>query len=144
MSTMRLVDRRMKALWLRWSVALGLVLVCSCESPKEPLPAGAIALDPPPIYRVWWTEVEACSGITSDVDAISWYYVPNTGVFPVGSDPNVDGYRQPYHHSITLAGFNVNDALLVRHEELHAILHNVGHPTEYFVQKCGSIVATPQ
>ena len=139
-----MVDRLVKGLWRTWSaIAVGLIVLCSCESPTEPLPAGAVALDPPPIYRSWWNEVEACSGIASDFDAISWYYVPDATVFRIGSNPYVDGYWQPYHSSITLAGLKLNNALLVRHEALHAILHTVDHPPEYFVQKCGSIVAPP-
>jgi hypothetical protein len=120
----------------------GFAALWGCNSSTEPLPAGAALLDPAPdSYRTWWQEVEACSGRTGNFDAISWYYVPNVGVFPVGTNPNVDGYWQPYHHSITLAGFKIYDALLVRHEALHAILNTVDHPAEYFVQKCGSIVA---
>lgn len=125
------------------SAVVAVVFFWGCRSPTEPLPVGAVPLDPPPIYRSWWQEVEACSGRSSNFDAISWYYVPNVGVFSVDSDPNVDGYWQPYHHSITLAGFKVNDALLVRHEELHAILQTMDHPPEYFLQRCGSIVAPP-
>jgi len=114
----------------------------NCHSPTEPLPGGAVPLSPPPAsYRTWWQEVEACSGRIGNFEAISWYYVPNVGVFTAGTNPNVDGYWQPYHHSITLAGFKVNDAYLVRHEELHAILQTADHPAEYFVNKCGSIVA---
>ena len=119
-----------------------LVVISNCSSPTEPLPNGAVPLDPVPTsYRSWWQEVEACSGRTGNFDAISWYYVPNVGTFEVGSDPNVDGYWQPYHHSITLGGFHVYDAALVRHEALHAILHTTDHPPQYFVQQCGSIVA---
>lgn len=122
--------------------ALSASVTTDCRSPTEPLPSGAVPLDPPPdIYRTWWQEVEACSGRTGDFDAISWYYVPNVGAFRVGSDSNVAGYWQPYHHSITIAGFGMNDAMLIRHEELHAILQTTEHSAEYFVQKCGSIIA---
>ena len=126
-------------MWRR--VALCLVVMLSCESPTEPLPAGAVKLVPPPIYRTWWNQVEACAGRNSDFEAVSWYQVPGSTVFRAGSTPNLDGYWQPYHSSITLAGLKLNDSLLVRHEELHAILHRVDHPAEFFVQKCGPLVA---
>lgn len=130
-----------------WTIYLGAVFgvagLWTCDSPTEPLPAGAIPLNAPTNYRTWWQEVEACSGRTGNFDAISWYFIPNVGVFTVGSNPNLTGYWQPYHHSITLAGFKVNVPDLVRHEELHAILRTVDHPAEYFVQKCGSIVSPP-
>lgn len=122
--------------------ALGISVVLSCDSLTEPIPQGAVALTPPPdSYRGWWQEVEACSGKSASFDAISWYHVPNVGTFSVNGDPNFVGYWQPYHHSITLAGFRIYDADLVRHEALHAILNTVGHPPEYFVTKCGSIVS---
>jgi hypothetical protein len=78
--------------------------------------------------------------MNSDFDAISWYYVPEATVFQAGSTPNTDGYWQPYHSSITLAGLKLNDSLLVRHEELHAILHTTEHPPEYFAQRCAGLV----
>jgi len=125
-----------------WNVvALCLLFVWGCELPTEPLPAGAVALTPPSIYRSWWTEVEACAGRNSNFDAISWYSVPGATAFRAGSTPNVEGYWQPYQSSITLAGRRLDDSLLGRHEELHAILHTVDHPAEYFVQKCGNLVA---
>lgn len=135
-------DRAVRPFWtICCAAAVGLAAVSSCYLPDEPLPSGSIAFFPPAIYRTWWNEVEACSGVTGNFDAIVWYDVPDASVFRVGSDSNIEGYWQPYHHSITLAGLRVNDPFLVRHEELHAILHTVDHPAQYFVQKCGSMVA---
>jgi hypothetical protein len=122
---------------------LGLAALSSCDLPTEPLPGGAVRLDPPASYQSWWHEVEVCSEKTGDFSAIAWYYIPNVSWFTVGSDPNVLGYWQPYHHSITLAGLQINDAYLVRHEALHAILNTVDHPPEYFEQKCASAVLGP-
>ena len=86
--------------------------------------------------------MEVCSGRTGDFDAISWYYVPNALVFTGGSKPNVIGYWQPYHDSITLAGLSMNEAYLVRHEALHAILRTPDHPPQYYVEKCGTLLST--
>jgi hypothetical protein len=126
---------------------LGLAALSSCDlstEPAEPLPDGVVRLDPlPASYQTWWHEVEECSGKTGDFSAIAWYYIPNVHWFTVGSDPNVLGYWQPYRHSITLAGLHINDAYLVRHEALHAILHTIDHPPEYFEQKCASAVVGP-
>ena len=122
-------------------VGIAFAVVVSCESPTEPLPEGAIAFTAPPAYEVWWHQVEACAGRSSDFHAIAWYEVPGGTVFTVGSDSRIEGYWQPYHSSITLAGMRLNDSLLVRHEELHAILHTIDHPPEYFADKCGTLVA---
>ena len=113
----------------------------ACGSSTDPLPADAVPLSPPAIYETWWHEVEQCSGKTGDFAAISWYYVPGQGSFAVGSNPDVAGVWQPSHHSITLAQFVWENASVVRHEELHAILQRADHPPEYFQDKCGSIVA---
>lgn len=112
-----------------------------CSSPTESLPSGAVPLDPPAIYATWWGEVEQCSGKTGEFAAISWYYIPGQGDFSVGSNPDIVGYWQPSHHSITLAQSVWENAEVVRHEELHAILQRGDHPPEYFVQKCGNLVA---
>lgn len=108
---------------------------------SEPLPAGALPMVRPEILLLWWHEVEQCSGKTGDFTAISWYWVPGIGGFPFGSDPNVVGLWQEQHNSITLAQFVRENPLVVRHEELHAILRRNDHPPEYFVEKCGDLVS---
>lgn len=121
---------------------VALVFVAAgCGSSTDPLPARAEPMDALAIFETWWHEVEQCSGKTGDFAAISWYYVPGTGSFAVGSDPEVVGLWQASNHSITLAQFVREYAPVVRHEELHAILQRAGHPPEYFQDKCGSIVA---
>jgi hypothetical protein len=125
---------------IAFSVAL-VFAAARCSSPTDSLPSGAVPLNPPAIYETWWHEVEQCSGKTGDFAAISWYYVPGQGDFTVGSNPDIVGVWQASHHSITLAQSVWENAEVVRHEELHAILQRGDHPAEYFVQKCGSIVA---
>src|SRR5207249_5255291 len=39
-------------------------------------PAGAVPLTPPAAYRVWWTEIERCAGLSGDFDRVEWYQVP--------------------------------------------------------------------
>ena len=112
-----------------------------CSSPTESLPSGAVPLNPPAIYETWWHEVEQCSGRTGDFAAVSWYYVPGLGAFGAGSDQGLAGLWQPQHNSITVAQFAIEDSSVVTHEELHAILQRTDHPAEYFVQRCGNLVA---
>jgi hypothetical protein len=119
------------------------LLISACKSTTEPLPNGARPFAPPQTYQTWWQEVESCSGIAGNFGDVSWYYVPDVNVFTVGANPNVAGYWQPYHHSVTLAGSKIDDPDLVRHEMLHALLKLAGHPVEYFDQRCGSIVTSP-
>jgi hypothetical protein len=118
-----------------------LLLAGACSSATDPLPAGAVPLVPREIYELWWHEVEQCSGKTADFTAIAWYYVPGAGGFTVGSNPDIVAVWQSQHHSISLAEYVRDNADVVRHEELHAILNRSDHPAEYFVQKCGSLVS---
>ena len=37
-----------------------MVLAGACSSATDPLPRGALPLDPPAIYTTWWEEVEGC------------------------------------------------------------------------------------
>ena len=36
-------------------------------------PPGATVLTPPPVFTRWWAMTEACSGITRDMSAVTWY-----------------------------------------------------------------------
>jgi len=98
-------------------------------------------MSPPAIYETWWHEVEQCSGKTGDFAAVSWYYVPGSAGFPSESGADVVGVWQPSRNAITLAEFARENSFVVAHEELHAILQTTDHPVEYFVQKCGNVVA---
>ena len=129
-----------KASRIGFTLALALATT-HCSSPTESLPSGALPLNHPAIYQTWWHEVEQCSGKTADFAAVSWCYVPGLGVFGSGSDQGLAGLWQPQHNSITLAQFAVEDSSVVTHEELHAILQRTDHPPEYFVQRCGNLVA---
>jgi hypothetical protein len=135
--------------WRIWvGASLTLAALSSCDRSTAPLPAAlvddAVSLEPTPAnYQIWWHEVEACSGKLGNFNAIAWYYVPNVNWFTMGAAPTVLGFWQPSRHSITLAGLQINNAYLVRHEALHVILNTVDHPPEYFHQKCASAVVGP-
>ena len=122
------------------SALMALVLAGACSSATDPLPRGALPLDPPAIYATWWEEVEGCAGKTADFAAVSWYYVPGEGGFSAGSKPDVVGVWRPAGNSITLAQYVVDNGLVVRHEMLHAILQRTDHPAEYFVDRCAVLV----
>jgi len=120
---------------------LFLAMGCGSATDLPPLPDRAVPMGAPPIYETWWHEVELCSGKTGDFAAVSWYYVPGPAGFTSGSGADLAGVWQPSRNAITLAEYAREDSLVVTHEELHAILHRTDHPAEYFVQKCGNLVA---
>jgi len=67
-----------------------------------PLPAGTVRLTtPPPVYTRWWAMVEACSGITRPLAAVTWYVAPGLTV-PDGA-LDVTGYWSPARNRIVVA-----------------------------------------
>ncbi len=81
-----------------------------------------------------------CSGKTRDFDAVTWYQIPGQNNFELERGFLVEGVYNPSRNSITLAGSLRSDARLVRHEQLHALLVETGHPKEYFTDRCGQLV----
>ena len=119
-----------------------LLLACAlaaCESITSPdFPSTAIRFTPPSIYREWWSMTEACSGRTGSFDAISWYMVPNSDVLP-GTDFSGEWYSSG--RIVIAAGDDqISAGNLVRHEMLHALVPQGGHPRDLFVGRCGGIV----
>ncbi len=104
------------------------------------LPAGSMTFAAPTIYRTWWQMVEACSGVQSDLAAVSWYEVPNTTTIPLEGTSGVGGYWSDASDEIVLASAVVLDGGLVRHEMLHALLRVGTHPRSECRQKGGGTV----
>ena len=112
----------------------------SCGGITEPaFPAGAIPMQPPRVYAMWWQLTQACSGVTGDFARVRWYEVPNTSQIVVNGTP-VQGYWWPDENRIVVAGSQVLQGQLVRHEMLHALTGSA-HSHEYFIDKCGGVVA---
>lgn len=91
-------------------------------------------------YAAWWQAVEACSGRTAPLGEITWYRAGAETIPDVGESYNGLTYQGDVP-LVVIAGSHVNDGVVVRHEMLHVLLHRNGHPGEYFVKRCGGIVA---
>jgi hypothetical protein len=126
--------------------AFALVLGVGCHETTRfadpDLPDGSVPLNPvPSIYAVWWKETERCSGVTGDPSAIRWFQLPGAHYF------YLDGvaYDGTWWETrwILIAGGDLNDGALVRHEMLHDLLRQTGHPAEYFKVKCAGVVSPP-
>ena len=119
-----------------------LFLLGACGEPTAPAyPAAARPLAHRPIqYATWWSMTEACSGLQGNLDAVSWYAVPEDTLGGFALDGSeYDGYWVRAGDRIYLASNAVNRGSVVRHEMLHALLQNGGHPVEYFVTRCGAL-----
>jgi len=91
---------------------------------------------PPAQYAFWWAMTAQCSGLSADMSTIQWYVVPSAGDL----GPDVDGLYYPKTHRIVLLADSVSSGQLVRHEMLHALGAEPGHPAKYFQDGCGGVV----
>ena len=110
------------------------ILLCLCLVACSDLtaPTDVEPFEPPPIYTVWWHELETCTGHTADMGRITWFKTPG------GFDPG-DG---DYHHGIWTPPHNIYlDAnlmdveWLVKHEMLHDLVDGAKHDHPMF-RKC--------
>ena len=127
----------------RWiGLRLGLpVFLSACSSITGPratgLPAGAIPIAAPAIYRDWSARTEACSGLHADFSTVQWYVVPGVTTFPTESGDKVGMWlSEGGTDRIVIAGNYQNHEMVVSHELLHHLLRREGHPVEYFVDRC--------
>lgn len=130
-----------RSLLQRAQTALGIVLVLlGCSDPTGlSLPDGAARMETIPLaYLTWWQEVSACSGRRHFFSTVHWYVVPGDVIMYRGRGAQGLAFSHPPR--IVLASTFVNDPKLVRHEMLHILLGVDGHPTEYFVRRCGELV----
>jgi len=121
---------------MRRVVAAALFAVLGCGEATAPLPQGATQFTPPSQYAFWWSMTEQCSGLTGDMSTIRWYVVPKAGA--LGKD--VDGLYYTTSRRIILLSDSVSSGQVVRHEMLHALGAEPGHPAKYFQDLCGGAV----
>lgn len=117
--------------------ALALLAGCSdlFAPTSPPLPAGAQRVEASDSARVWWSQVEACSGKRRDFDELKWYAVERVYV-----EGNAVATYLP-HYAIVLGTVARGSAMVERHEMLHAIKRDVGHRhDEDFTVRCRELV----
>ena len=122
----------------RWRLAVACVLLSSCSDAIAPLRVeGLRPLTPVPIqYATWWGQVENCSGVRGNFDAVKWYFT--LGALDVAGH-NYDGFWWQQGNRIALTWFATLRGGTVRHEMLHALLQTGAHPPTYFVTRCGAL-----
>jgi hypothetical protein len=131
---------------MKWTTGrLLLIALAWCSTcariTDPPLPLGALALHPPPVYQRWWRDTEECSGTRGSLADVQWFFVPGASKI-VFNNEEVDGYWSFHSNQIVLAGEAVYDGQAVRHEMLHALLPSArgGHPRSYFLGTCAGVV----
>jgi hypothetical protein len=114
-------------LHLRLLLLAGVLVGCGFDI------AGEARMDPPAVYREWWSKTEACSGLSGDFDRIEWLVVPGHS-FSCASG-HCAGHWQSDHQIYIAADWTMNE-LVVRHEMLHDLLGRPGHPNPPFGKGC--------
>lgn len=93
-------------------------------------------------YTMWWAEVEACSGLQAPMGRVRWYYVPNRTLFFEYRGESLSGLWFADHRIVLSESMRGHDQV-VRHEMLHDLIGIPGHPSNYFIERCGSLVSAP-
>jgi hypothetical protein len=102
-----------------------------------PMPLNrAWTIEPPPVYAVWWDRTERCSGRTGDLSRVEFYAVADWhGQIYLGSQ-RAEAWWVRRGNRIYLPESALLSEQLVRHEMLHALTRDAGHPAELFVHRC--------
>jgi len=107
-----------------------------CDRLVDPkLPADAEQFAPPLVYSTWWNMTQACSGVTGSLAAVTWVKTGEILRDPRTGEPII-GYWSAGSNRIVLVNTAVMSGGAVRHEMLHALLRQPGHPRNQFLGKC--------
>ena len=111
---------------------------CTALAPSESLmPAGAVPVPLTAQYRSWFESTQECSGLRGDLAAVQFYVVPGVETFATPDGQKVGEWiAEQGNHRIIIAGNYQGHEMVVRHELLHALLKQAGHPDEFFVTRC--------
>lgn len=112
----------------------------ACRDATAPaLPPGAVALELPSEFALWWEMTRSCAERTAELGSIDWYYIPGAATIQV-SGVEYHGYWWSRGNRIVLAEGALRRPRLVRHEMLHA-LTGAGHSRAVFGGDCLGIVS---
>jgi hypothetical protein len=115
------------ARWRIWIFTAG-IGACSFE------PENATRFEPPAIYREWFAKTEGCSNRQGEFSRLSFFVVPGPA-FTCASGECVAHWRED--HTIFIAERYLDEELVVRHEMLHDLIGDTGHPDPPFITGCG-------
>jgi len=116
----------------------GLGSGCASLAPSEGgLPLGAVQISPPAVYQDWAQRTRACSGLEGDLSTVQFYVIPGVQTFSTKDGDKVGLWsREGRTDRIVIAGDYENHEMVVRHEMLHALLKQEGHPADLFANRC--------
>lgn len=112
-------------------------LIAACRG--NDLPPHATRFSPPDVYRTWWEMVEACSGHRGVFDDVQWYRASIVELQEREGNGTL-AYWEERGNRIVLSDNIVDFGRGVRHEMLHALVRQHGHPRELFAGRCAGVV----
>ncbi|HEX9083909.1 MAG TPA: hypothetical protein VF836_04145 [Gemmatimonadaceae bacterium] len=118
---------------------LGLAACGSDRIVDPPLPPDAEQFSPPAVYTTWWNMTQACSGLTGSLGAVTWYTTSQV-LHDVGTGDVIIGYWTAGSNRIVMLSSAMLDGGAVRHEMLHSLIGQGGHPRSQFLGKCAGTV----
>jgi hypothetical protein len=62
-------------------IAITIAAFVACHAATAPLPENSRQVPAPPVYQMWWSMIESCSGRAGDLGAVDWYVVPGVAQF---------------------------------------------------------------
>jgi len=119
-----------------------IVGLAACGSDRlvdPPLPIDAEQFSPPAVYSTWWNMTQACSGLTGSLAAVTWYKTSQV-LHDVGTGDVIIGYWTAGSNRIVMVASAMLDGGAVRHEMLHSLIGQGGHPRSQFLGKCAGTV----
>ncbi|HEY5644604.1 MAG TPA: hypothetical protein VIS76_01560 [Pseudomonadales bacterium] len=115
------------------AIAFLALLLCACvESVLEPV--NTRQLEPPAIYRTWWSEVEACTGVTGRFERVRWLEADVIRNREKGTE-HVGAWDPP--HTIYIQSDRLLYERGVKHEMVHDLRQTANHGSSAFRRCAG-------
>ena len=122
-------------------VVAAILGLAACDGLVDPMfPSDAQQFSPPAVYSTWWNMTQACSGLTGPLGAVTWYKTSEV-LHDVRTGEVIAGYWASSSNRIVLTTAVVLNGGVVRHEMLHSLLKQGGHPRNEFLGRCAGTVS---
>lgn len=107
--------------------------IYACEASNLE-PQDVYLLVPPQVYRTWWTEVTACTGVTAPFERVTWYEASHLIDRDTGAD-HVGAWKPP--HDIFIHSEYLLYVEGVKHEMVHELLQARDHSSGAYLRCAG-------
>ncbi len=101
----------------------------------QPPVSGASRFEPPEKYTTFWKTLEGCARIKGNYKAIAWFKADSVTVD--GTDYNAYWFGK--WNRVVIRSDRLDNDATIKHEMMHALIQNGGHPATYFSGRCGNL-----